>query len=213
MNDDKLRQEIAERCKTLRKRSKMTQEDLAKKSNVSLALLRAIEQGVRKLTLENAEAIAGVLNVRRDYLLCKDLYETADEMRYYAEKDAFDYAEAKFDSLVGSAKYLAGMDVLITDRAGRVVAEELQINHAPAPEKEMQMYFDALEELHGTLEDSGTYYCSFRDKDGKEAFRLSVAGVRELIDEIAEFAEFKIRKLCKGGSLNAIRQRETNKER
>jgi len=58
-----LRQQFAQRLKTLRRQKGMTQEDLAQASGLSVNFIRAVEQGINAPSFESLEAIAGALGV------------------------------------------------------------------------------------------------------------------------------------------------------
>jgi len=58
-----LRQQFAQRLKTLRRQRDMTQEDLAKATGLSVNFVRAMEQGVNAPSFESLEVIAGALGV------------------------------------------------------------------------------------------------------------------------------------------------------
>jgi len=60
--------EIAKNIKKLRESKNETQNDLAKKINISKDALARIEQGVNNLTLENAKAIANHYKVSIDWI-------------------------------------------------------------------------------------------------------------------------------------------------
>ncbi|UJD04312.1 helix-turn-helix domain-containing protein [Streptococcus infantis] len=61
--------EFAERLKTLRKRVKLTQAQIAEKLDISQQAYAAWERGVKKPTQENLVKIAQILNVSVDYLV------------------------------------------------------------------------------------------------------------------------------------------------
>lgn len=67
--DPKLNKERGKRVAQSRKDAKLTQEAFAERVNMSTEGIRAIEQGRRGLTQENAERFSNVLNVGADYLL------------------------------------------------------------------------------------------------------------------------------------------------
>lgn len=59
---------FSERLKELRKEKKMTQEQLAKKLNMSRSSVEMYEKGEREPGFETQEAIADLFNVDIDYL-------------------------------------------------------------------------------------------------------------------------------------------------
>jgi transcriptional regulator with XRE-family HTH domain len=63
-----LRQQFAKRLKELRKQKRMTQEDLAKASGLSISFVRSVEQGVNAPSFESIEAIASALHVNVNVL-------------------------------------------------------------------------------------------------------------------------------------------------
>ena len=71
--------EFAERLKTLRKRVKLTQAQIAEKLDISQQAYAAWERGVKKPTQENLVKIARVLNVSVDYLVGNS-EEKSDEL-------------------------------------------------------------------------------------------------------------------------------------
>ncbi len=59
-----LRQQFAQRLKTLRRQKGMTQEDLARATGLSANFIRAVEQAVNAPSFESIEAIAEALEVQ-----------------------------------------------------------------------------------------------------------------------------------------------------
>ena len=73
------------RIKTLRKNGKMTQQDLARKLNLTKSVISAYETGLRMPSYEVLIEIARIFKVSTDYLLgieqrnCVDLSGLSDE--------------------------------------------------------------------------------------------------------------------------------------
>lgn len=61
-----------ERLKTIRKTSKITQQSMANKLEISLNAYQKYEQGERSPSLETLVQIADIFDVSLDYLLCRD---------------------------------------------------------------------------------------------------------------------------------------------
>lgn len=59
-----LRQQFAQRLKTLRRQRGMTQEDLANATGLSVNFVRAMEQGVNAPSFESLETLAKSLNIQ-----------------------------------------------------------------------------------------------------------------------------------------------------
>ena len=71
-------EDLGRRIRECRKRKKMTQEELAEKTNISASFLGHIERGTRVASVETLVALCNALSVKADYLLAASL-TTFDE--------------------------------------------------------------------------------------------------------------------------------------
>lgn len=60
---------------------KMSQKELAKKSGYTNQYISYIVTGKKNMSMESAEIFANILEVRKEYLLCKDSYKTVEHKR------------------------------------------------------------------------------------------------------------------------------------
>lgn len=97
-NADKLAVEVGRRVKEAAKRKKLLQEDLAGCLCVSVSVIRKIYQGYRILTQDEASALAELLGVRKEYLLCIDSDKTEEERnrRLFAESAESAFQNSSF---------------------------------------------------------------------------------------------------------------------
>lgn len=73
---------FCERLKELRLKSEMTQDDLAKKLNISTSTISFYESGAREPNLSTLISIAEIFNVSTDYLLgLTDISLPEDEVK------------------------------------------------------------------------------------------------------------------------------------
>lgn len=82
-NIENLNKTCGQRLKECRKEKKYTQKQLAKHISVSVQQISYIENGRRGLTTANAKAFGELLNVRPDYLLCKNDFKSQNEETLY----------------------------------------------------------------------------------------------------------------------------------
>lgn len=72
-----LNPEQGKRLKECLEDEKMTQKELAEKSGYTKQYISNIVVGRKNMSLESAEKMAGILGVRKEYLLCKDSFKTS----------------------------------------------------------------------------------------------------------------------------------------
>ncbi len=82
--DKNLSKERGGRVKRLLHEHNVRQIELAEKINVSPEHLNAILNGKRTLTLEHAQSIAKLFNVRFEWIMCFDDYRTRQEVTFAA---------------------------------------------------------------------------------------------------------------------------------
>lgn len=64
MSRSKIYQTVGENIRTMRRRARLTQEQLAEKTDLNTNYIGEIERAEKKITLETLERIAKVLEVR-----------------------------------------------------------------------------------------------------------------------------------------------------
>ncbi|HEV2329296.1 MAG TPA: helix-turn-helix transcriptional regulator [Verrucomicrobiae bacterium] len=69
MSRSKIYQTVGENIRTMRRRARLTQEQLAEKTDLNTNYIGEIERAEKKITLETLEKIAKVLEVRISNLL------------------------------------------------------------------------------------------------------------------------------------------------
>ena len=174
------------RCKQYRKKVGMTQAKLAEEINCSVDLISAIERGSRSLTIKNAEAMSKVLGVRKEFLLCFDDFETD------GEKNAMPYVEATTVLQARKEAFrlyagICGYNIVLVDNSNyKNLSPDVFTSMSPQKQSET---------LIGISNELGAIYYSLQTKGGVEGFRCNAAEFTSIVEEIAEFAEFKIKKL------------------
>lgn len=179
----------ADRCRLYRRKAKMTQAQLAEAIGCSVDLISAIERGSRSLTIKNAEAMSAVLGVRKEYLLCFDNYETD------SEANASPYAEALTDLQMAKKAFsmyagIYGCNIVLIDN---LKYKDLSPNDFLAKSGQEQ-----IEILNNIYEELEMFDYSFQNREGIEIGRCNAVEYNAAVKEIAEFAEFKIKKLIEG---------------
>lgn len=177
------------RCRLYRKKANMTQAQLAEAIHCSVDLVSAIERGHRTLTIENAAAMSAIFGIRKECLLCFDNIETDAEKRampfvervvaLQVEKDAFRLYAG-----------LYGCNIVLIDNSKY---KSMTLDNFT--EKSDQERADIILDISNNLD---LYYYSFQNKDGDELGRCNANEYNEIVKEVSEFAEFKIKKLLKG---------------
>lgn len=86
MGDDKLLREIGERICEIRKKRRLTQEELAEKMDVSIQMISNLERGKKAIRPENIVKLCEVLEVSTEYVLRgiasgEDVDEIAKKLR------------------------------------------------------------------------------------------------------------------------------------
>ena len=69
MGNEKLLEEIGARISEMRKKRRMTQEELAERMDVSIQMISNLERGKKAVRPENIVKLCEVLNVSADYVL------------------------------------------------------------------------------------------------------------------------------------------------
>ena len=78
---------FCERLKGLRLKSEMTQDELAKKINISTSTISFYESGAREPNLSTLISLAKIFNVSTDYLLgLTDISLPEDEMKAFIDE-------------------------------------------------------------------------------------------------------------------------------
>ena len=78
---------FCERLKELRLKSEMTQDELAKKINISTSTISFYESGAREPNLSTLISLAKIFNVSTDYLLgLTDISLSEDEMKVFIDE-------------------------------------------------------------------------------------------------------------------------------
>lgn len=183
----------ADRCRLYRRRAKMTQAQLAEAIGCSVDLISAIERGSRSLTIKNAVAMSAVLGVRKECLLCFDDYETDSEKSAspYAEMlTTLQMAKKAFSMYVG----IYGCNIVLIDNS--------QYKDLSANDFLTKSEKERIEILSNISEKLEMFYYSFQDRAGAEIGRCSAAEYNTVVKEIADFAEFKIKKLIEGSKVD-----------
>ncbi len=87
MDDKTILKEIGVRIKLARKASKMTQEQLAEKMDVSIQMISNLELGKKAIRPENIVKVCDSLNVSADYVLRGQLfnYEKSETIKKYKQ--------------------------------------------------------------------------------------------------------------------------------
>ena len=179
----------ADRCRLYRRKAKMTQAQLAEAIDCSVDLISAIERGSRSLTIKNAAAMSAVLGVRKEYLLCFDDYETD------SEKNASPYAEMLTNLQMAKKAFsmyagIYGCNIVLIDNSKY---KDISPNDFFAKNVQGQ-----IEILNNISEEFEMFDYSFQNRAGVEIGRCNAAEYNAVVKEIADFAEFKIKKLIEG---------------
>lgn len=179
----------ADRCRLYRRKAKMTQAQLAEAIDCSVDLISAIERGSRSLTIKNAAAMSAVLGVRKEYLLCFDDYETD------SEKNASPYAEMLTNLQMAKKAFsmyagIYGCNIVLIDNSKY---KDISPNDFFAKNVQEQ-----IEILNNISEEFEMFDYSFQNRAGVEIGRCNAAEYNAVVKEIADFAEFKIKKLIEG---------------
>lgn len=185
----KFAQTSGTRCKQYRKKAGMTQAKLAEEINCSVDLISAIERGSRSLTVKNAEAMSKVLGVRKEFLLCFDDFETDGEKNTtpYIETTTVLQAKKEAFSLYAG---ICGYNIALVDNSNyKNLSPNAFISMSPQQQAETVI---------GISSELGAIHYSLQTKEGVEVFRCNATEFTSIVEEIAEFAEFKIKKLIEG---------------
>lgn len=154
------------RLQELRKREKLTQEELAEKIDVSAPLITSIERQVKKLSLRNAMLIAKQFNVSLDWLygLSDDTKDSASNI-LATLKDIFNIDLEKKCIHVDEnlAKFLEGLFRAYKTKKDGILPEEAfnywiegakkTYNDNPKSGKKTLYYLQSQEEYLGELEE------------------------------------------------------------
>ena len=177
------------RCRLYRKKANMTQAQLAEAIHCSVDLVSAIERGHRTLTIENAAAMSDIFGIRKECLLCFDNIETDAEKRAmpFVERVAALQVEKDAFRLYAG---LYGCNIVLIDNSKY---KSMTLDNFT--EKSDQERADIILDISNNLD---LYYYSFQNKDGDELGRCNSNEYNEIVKEVSEFAEFKIKKLLKG---------------
>ena len=104
--------ESGRRVKNAAKAQKLTQEELAKQSQMSVSKLRKIYNGERPLKEYDADRLSYILDVRTEYLLCVDNFKTDEEREESELQKTFEdasFRERVINLLI--SKSIAGQDL------------------------------------------------------------------------------------------------------
>lgn len=181
-----------EKVKQLLRENRMRQIDLANKIHVTPEHLNAVLNGKRTFHEELAKAIADVFNVRYEWIAGYDDFRTKD-----------DYNEAPLKKIIANAcdkrtvfsamLFALGYDKSVLDYSDYADTTLLDIE-GMCPE-------DFAEYLVGVSQQVDKIEYSFQ-KNGKEEGRCTAHEYESLINEVFEFVEFKMDKICKKGRQN-----------
>ncbi len=69
MGDDKLLKEIGARISEIRKKKRLTQEELAEKMDVSIQMISNLERGKKAIRPENIIKLCEALDISTEYIL------------------------------------------------------------------------------------------------------------------------------------------------
>lgn len=103
-----LNPEHGKRLKECLSDKKMYQKELAQKSGYTNQYISYIVTGKKNMSMESAEIFANILEVRKEYLLCKDNFKTAAHKR----KDTFEKIDEINDIALLLIKLYGGISVI-----------------------------------------------------------------------------------------------------
>lgn len=152
----------------------LSQNDLAEKIHVGQQAVSKYVTCKTQLPQDTAEAIASVCNVRASWLLGLDDWKTDNEIVGYfigKEWDREDAIEKLLDTL--------GYNFIATGKGRSTIHCEID---------------GEMKDVCKVVKDEPSAYNIFYDK--KIIAQCSFADISALSDEIADFAEFKAKKLC-----------------
>ena len=133
--------------------------------------------------------MSAVLGVRKEYLLCFDDYETD------SEKNASPYAEMLTNLQMAKKAFsmyagIYGCNIVLIDNSKY---KDISPNDFFAKNVQEQ-----IEILNNISEEFEMFDYSFQNRAGVEIGRCNAAEYNAVVKEIADFAEFKIKKLIEG---------------
>lgn len=166
--------ESGKRIKKLLKKNKITQSNFAAQIPISEKHLSQIVTGRRNLTRDIAERIASLFpGVRAEWLLCLDNWETEAEVQAAQDEianTAWVETEA-LDAFAGLSGYVFKLN--IRNRTETLLIDGESVPVATCSHNAWNIY-----------------------NNGKLVATCTLAELEAISAEIAEFTEFKIKKLC-----------------
>lgn len=82
-NTSAINKKCGDRLKKWREKKRMTQNELAEKSNYSITQISYIENGKRGMSASAAKIFSEILEVRENFLLCIDDFATKEDYIFY----------------------------------------------------------------------------------------------------------------------------------
>ena len=174
-----------EKVKKLMKAYHYTQAQLAEKLDCSENHISMIVRGERNLTVKKAKAIAEIFDVSPEWLLGFSNFRTNRDEKAYAIADrlvGLQFEKKAFQIYVG----IAGYNIQLQD--------DSQYKDLSWEDFDKMSDDEQLKLLNSISESNNIYYI-FQDRNGTIKARLSTEQYKSVVKEIADFAEFKIRKL------------------
>lgn len=110
------------RLKALRKKHNLTTEQLAEKTGIVRTTITAIEKGRRQLNANHARALADYFGVTTDYLLGRDIKNTADALLDQLEEITDKY----FDSVINTRDLKSINIYLILQKIQEMTLKEIE---------------------------------------------------------------------------------------
>ncbi len=179
------------RLSKVRKSRNITQERLAELSDYSVQTISGIENGSRRMTLESATIFSKVLNIRKEYLMCEDDFETVSKIFISKYKKDCKLRDA-FHTLMTSCGYSFNTSVFHYELDGKIVDDTILVDLPMAWEENYVPYEKIIDE------------CKFTTPNGEikiksNSYEKIQEGIDAIENELLDYLEFKLQKLAEEG--------------
>lgn len=174
-----------EKVKQLMKEFHYTQAQLAEKLDCSENHISMIVRGERNLTVKKAKAIAEIFDVTPEWLLGLKDFRTDRDEKVYAIADhlvGLQFEKKAFQIYAG----ITGYNIQLRDDSEYKDLGREDFDKMPG---------DARVKVLGAIAKSEDIFYVFQDRSGIVKAQLSAEQYISVVKEIADFAEFKIKKL------------------